>query len=154
MLIPSYRTQQEKCPFIVQLATALGIPENEIYAKRVLSAFCQTIRERIAPISSNILIAHLPVSIQQLYLADWTGKCSKNFNYVEFINALYTVKGYEHENLFSTKKEVEVSVLVIFDFIKRLLSNNQYSEMMSFMPLSLRMNLITDYSFEEHKGFF
>ena len=145
MSTTSYRSQSEKCIFMAQLATALGYNENDAHAKTVLRAFCQTIRERIAPIASNVLIAHLPVPIQQVYLADWNGKCSKNFNYEEFITALYSVKGSEHENVFASKKEVEGSVLVIFDFIKKLLSDNHYNDMMSFMPISLRMNLVSEF---------
>jgi uncharacterized protein (DUF2267 family) len=149
------RPRNQESPFITELATVLGIPENPAHAEKVLCAVFQIIRERVPPIASSALIAPLPLEVKKLYMAGWNRKFfpKKEFNYDQFIDTLYEFQGTEHFRLFRSRGQVKESVSVIFEVIKRYVSTKQYGVMMSLMPLILRINLSADYIFEGQSYF-
>ena len=146
--------QIQKCPFVAQFAKVLGMPNNTLHAKSVLSAIFQTIRERVPLFASRTMVAYLPNDLKPLYLEEWNDEFSTRFDYSEFIHALMTLQGLEHIHVFHSKAEAELSVSGLFSVIKAHLSDNQYEDLMSFMPFSLRVNLMNDYGFEGHSYFY
>lgn len=144
----------QQSPFVGKFAKVLGMPDNTLHAKSILSALFQTIRERIPLFASRTLIAYLPHEIKPLYLEEWQNEFSTNFDYKEFINALYRLKGLEHSDVFHSKMEVEAAVSAFFEVLKREIEDHQYEDLMSFMPLMLRVNLMNDYVFEGHSYFY
>lgn len=144
----------QQSPFVGQFAKALGMPGNTLRAKSILSALFQTIRERIPLFASRTLIAYLPNEIKPLYLEEWQNEFSTKFDYKEFINALGKLKGLEHSHVFHSKMEVEAAVSAFFEVLKREIEDHQYEDLMSFMPLMLRVNLMNDYVFEGHSYFY
>ena len=139
--------------FIDQFAKVLGMPKNKNHARRILCAFCQTFRVRVPLIASSALVAHLPKEIKQLYKNGWNRKCCPHFDYDEFINALFEIKGVEHLQIFSSKAEAEKAVSAVFEVLKAFETERQYSVTISFMPLLLRVNLVKDYVFEGYSYF-
>ncbi len=137
----------QQSPFVAQFAEALGIPNNTLRAKSILSALFQTIRERIPLFASHTLIDFLPDVVKPLYLEEWHNEFSTQFDYKEFINALYKLKGLEHSAVFHSKIEVEAAVCAFFEVLREGVEETQYEDLMSFMPLSLRVNLMNDCAF-------
>ena len=146
--------QIQECPFVAQFARVLGMPDNTLHAKSILSAIFQTIRERIPLFASRTLIAYLPNDVNPLYSEEWNNEYSTEFDYNLFIHDLYSLKGLEHTYVFHSKMEAEGSVSAFFEVLKESLSHNQYEDLMSFMPFSLRTNLMNDYVFEGHSFFY
>ncbi len=147
-------SQIEQSPFVAQFARVLGTADNTLYAKSVLSAIFQTLREHIPLFASRTLIAYLPNEIGPLYLEEWNNEYSTKFDYNSFICALCTLKGLEHTYVFHSRMEAERFVSAFFEVLKESLSHNQYEDLMSFMPFSLRINLMDDYVFEGHSYFY
>ena len=147
-------SQIQQSPFVAQFARVLGMAGNTLHAKSVLSAIFQTLRERIPLFASRILIAYLPNEIEPLYFEEWNNEFSTKFDYNSFICALCALKGLEHTYVFHSKMEAEGSVSAFFEVLKESLSHNQYEDLMSFMPFSLRTNLMNDYVFEGHSFFY
>lgn len=143
----------QEADFVVQLAKALEIPNNTVYARRILCSIFQTLRVRITPIASSAIIAHLSKDVKQMYMGGWDNRYLPMFDYDDFINALYKQKGLEHLTLFNSKQHAERSVAAIFEVMKVQLTDNQYNSMMSLMPVLLRLNLMKDYVFEGHSYF-
>lgn len=137
-------------PFVPYFATAFSIPENNLYAKRILSALFQTIRKHLPLYACNSLMAYLPRDMKSLFRENWLQTFSTTFNYDAFINDLYAAKGIEHSHLFHYRKNAEDAVSVFFEVMKARLSNREYIDLMSLMPFSLRLNLMNDYVFEGH----
>ncbi len=142
--------QTQEAPFVAHFASVIGMPGNIVRAKRILTAFLQTIRERIPLFASKALIAHLPNDIKPLIKEHWNRQFSTKFDYNEFIDALCETKGMEHFNLFYSKKEAETAVSAVFEVIKERESCHRYADLMSLMPLCLRMNILNEYFFDVH----
>lgn len=146
--------QIQKCPLVAQFARALGMPKNTLHAKSVLSAIFQTLRERIPLFASRTLVSYLPNDVRPLYYEEWENEFATTFDYKEFLHALYKLKGLEHSDVFYSKTEAELSITAFFEVLKKGLTQTQYEDLMSFMPLSLRINLMNDYVFDEHSYFY
>lgn len=144
----------QQSPFVAQFAKALGMPSNTLRAKSILSALFQTIRERIPLFASRTLVAYLPNEIKPLYLEEWQNEFSTKFDYKELINDLCKLKGLEHSDVFHCKREVETAVSAFFETLKAEIEDYQYEDLMSFMPISLRVNLMNDYVFDGHSYFY
>ena len=155
MTAQSNHRKIQESQFVTELAIVLGVPENPVYAEKVLCSVFQLISERVPPIASSALIAPLPIEVKKLYLKGWNRKFlpKKDFDYEQFIDTLYEFKGSEHFRLFRSKTQVKDSVAVIFEVIKRHIPIKQYGIMMSLMPLLLRVNLSVDYLFEGQSYF-
>ncbi len=144
----------QEVPFVPYFATALGMPENNPFAKRILCALFQTIREHLPLYASNALMTYLPRDLKPLFRDHWNQTFSTTFNYDAFINDLHAVKGMEHNHLFYSRKDAEDAVSVFFEVMKARLSNIEYTDLMSLIPFSLRLNLMNDYVFEGHSYIF
>lgn len=140
----------QEVPFVPYFATVLGMPENNPYAKRILCALFKTIKKHLPLYASHALVSYLPRDMKSLFEENGQLSFSSTFNYDAFINDLYTAKGIEHSHLFHNRKEAEDAVSVFFEVMKARLCNRKYADLMSLMPLSLRLNLMKDYVFEGH----
>ena len=142
--------------FISQLATELDMPENNTHALRVIRAVFHTIRKHLTPAVSMHLLAHLPMAVKAIYVDGWNMEYPQKtvFDYEEFIEEVYKTSGSAQIKPFCRKSEVEESVVAVFNVLKRNLSEGEYSEMMSFMPVSLRLYMNSDYIFEGQSYFY
>jgi uncharacterized protein (DUF2267 family) len=140
----------QEMPFVIHFATALDMNQNTLKAKYILNAVFQTLTARIPFFASDALIGHLPKDVQPLFKDNCPHRCATDFDYDEFINALYESSHIEHCRLFCSTKEVETAVSTLFEVIKERLTEQQHIDLMLLMPLTLRMNLLNDYVFEGH----
>lgn len=149
-----YATQGNQ--FVAQLATELDIPENNTHALRILRAVFQTIRKHLTPAASMHLLAHLPMAVKSIYVDGWNIDAPRQyvFDYDEFIDEVYKSSGGSQYKPFCRKVEVEESVQAVFRALKRNLSDGEYGEMMSYMPVSLRLYMNSDYIFEGQSYFY
>ena len=144
----------QKFPFVAHFAMAFRMPENTLIARCILRAVLQTIREHLPLFASNALLSSLPRDMKPLLLENGQQTFSTTFNYDAFINDLYATKGLEHNNLFYARKDAEDAVSTFFEVMKTRLTPDQYADLMSLMPFSLRLNLMNDYVFEGHSYIF
>jgi uncharacterized protein (DUF2267 family) len=135
--------------FVTQLADELGMPENKTHTIRILRAVLHGIRSRITPASSMHLIYHLPMAVKAIYVDGWDidNPQKPPFDYDVFLQEIYSTRGEYTAKIFTQKSEVEESIHAIFRILKRNLSDGEYTDMMSYMPIALRLNLI-DYLME------
>ncbi len=141
----SYHSSINESPFIHHFANVLGIPKNTSHAKSILCAFFQTIRAQMPLFASRALLNHLPNEVRTIYKDGWHLEYSPTFDYDAFINRLYNYKGFEHLNVFCSKNEAETAVSAVFEVIKEESTEEEYEDLMSFMPLLLRVNLMHVY---------
>lgn len=153
MKVQAYRHQIHEDELVAELSLALNLSKNSQQTKRILCAFFQTIRVRIMPIASSAILAHLSKELKRLYMEGWNHRYSPQFDYDEFIDALYNTRGMEQYRLFRSKEHVEVTISAVFDLLKKHLTENQYAAMMSLMPLLLRVNLMNNYVLEGNSYF-
>jgi uncharacterized protein (DUF2267 family) len=148
-----YATQGNQ--FVAQLATELDTPENNTHALRILRAVFHTIRKHLTPAASMHLIAHLPMAVKSIYVDGWNIDAPRVqvFDYEEFIDEVYKSSNSTQYKPFCRKPEVEASVQAVFRTLKRHLSDGEYSEMMSYMPVSLRLYMNSDYILEGQSYF-
>ena len=76
-------------PFVLHFATALDMNQNTLKAKYILNAVFQMLRGRIPFFASDALMGHLPKDVQPLFEDNWPHTFATDFDYDEFINALY-----------------------------------------------------------------
>ena len=142
--------------FIAQLATELDMPENNTHALRMIRAVFHTIRKHLTPATSMHLLAHLPMAVKAIYVDGWDMEYPRHnaFDYEDFIDEVYKSSGGARLKPFCKKQEVEDSVYAVFKVLKANLSASDYSEMMSFMPVSLRLHMNSDFIFEGQSYFY
>ena len=145
-----YHPQIHECFFVNQFASVLGMPMNTLHAKRILCAFFQTFREHIPLFASKSLIAHLPKDVRPFYKEGWQNHFSTKFDYDTFVDDLYTMKGMDHVKLFRSRREAETAVSAVFEVIRERSTDEEYEDLMSLMPLVLRINLLHDFHFDGH----
>ncbi len=141
--------------FVAQLATELDIPENHTHSLRVIRAVFQSIRKHLTPAASMHLIAHLPVAVKGIYVDGWNIDYPRPhvFDYEEFIDEVYKNTGGLPHKAFCKKSDVETAVQAVFRTLKYNLADGEYKEMMSYMPVALRLYLNSDYILEGQSYF-
>ena len=140
--------------FVSQLALEMDMPENNTHALRVLKAIFHGIRSRITPASSMHLIHQLPMAVKAIYVDGWDidRPHIQAFDFDDFITEVYRVYGSNFHYAMSRKVEVESAVHAVFKVLKKNLSDGEYSEMMTYMPVGLRLHLV-DYLMEGQSYF-
>ena len=138
------------CSFVTQFTSVLGMSKNATEAKYILFVFFKVIRKYIPPFNFRAFLAFLPSDFESFFTKDNSNRFLKKFDYDEFINALFLEKKVKHYNLFCSTNEVEAAVSAVFEVIKQQITENQYKDFMSNIPLDLRKILLKDYVFDGH----
>jgi uncharacterized protein (DUF2267 family) len=140
--------------FVSQLASELDMPENNAHALRVLKAIFYGIRSRITPASSMHLIHQLPMAVKAIYVDGWDidRPHMKAFDFDDFIAEVNRSYSKSFHQPISRKAEVEGAVHAVFKVLRKNLTDGEYSEMMTYMPVGLRLHLV-DYLMEGQSYF-
>lgn len=142
-----YATQGNQ--FVAQLANELDMPQNQAHSMRILRSVLHGIRNRITPAASTHLMAQLPMAVKAIYVDGWDAGFPQKrvFDYEDFIDEVYRSCGYSRSQTLVRKAEVENSVIAVFKVLKKNVSDGEYADVMSYMPVALRLTLI-DYMME------
>jgi uncharacterized protein (DUF2267 family) len=140
--------------FVSQLAFEMDMPENNNHALRVLQSVFHGIRSRITPASSMHLIHQLPMAVKAIYVDGWDidRPQKHSFDYDDFVEEVNRSYSKSFHQSIRRKAEVEEAVHAVFKVLKKNLTDGEYSEMMTYMPVGLRMHLV-DYLMEGQSYF-
>ncbi len=135
--------------FVSQLADELHIPENEPQALSVLKAVLHGIRNRITPTCSLHVMEQLPANVKTIYADGWKSDATRAraFEYDDFVTEVSKNCYGAPIRAVSNNADCEDAVYAVFKVLKKNLSYGEYSDMMAYLPISLRLHL-TDYTME------
>jgi len=127
---------QEGNVFLKEVAAALGAPDDQEHAFRVIQAVFHTLRDRITMEESLHLISELPMALKSVYVNNWhfRDKPEKYETKYEFFERIKTID-LSDEIDFGTDPEKEVKA--VFSVLSHRISEGEMDHVKGQLPTEI-----------------